>query len=127
MKRREKRHIRRSALKEPEFKRYFPASWFSSLGSWMLRFLLGWSAWDLTESATWVGIVAALMLAPAFVLSPFFGILSDRVNPRHGLILSMVVHGVIGLVGSLTLFFTVYDTAVSIGACACYGCSDIGS
>ena len=121
MKRREKRHIRRSALKEPEFKRYFPASWFSSLGSWMLRFLLGWSAWDLTESATWVGIVAALMLAPAFVLSPFFGILSDRVNPRHGLILSMVVHGVIGLVGSLTLFFTVYDTAVLLGLALAMG------
>lgn len=70
----------------------------------MLRFLLGWSAWDLTESATWVGIVAALMLAPAFVLSPLFGIVSDRVNPRHGLIVSMAVHGAIGLAGAVCLF-----------------------
>ena len=51
----EKRQVRRSALKEPPFLRYFPASWFSSLGSWMVRFLLGWSAWEITHSASWVG------------------------------------------------------------------------
>ncbi len=112
MESREKRHVRRSALAEPHFKRYFPASWFSSLGSWMLRFLLGWSAWDLTESGTWVGVVAALMLAPAFVLSPLFGILSDRINPRHGLIASMLIHGFIGLAGALSLFSGTYDLTV---------------
>ena len=101
--RREKRQVRHSALTQPEFRRYFPASWFSSLGSWMLRFLLGWSAWDLTESATWVGIVAALMLGPAFILSPLFGIVSDRVNPRYGLIVSMLIHALIALVGGVSL------------------------
>ena len=100
MKRREKRQVRRSALNEVAFRRYFPASWFSSLGSWMLRFLLGWSAWDLTASASWVGITAALMLAPALLLSPWFGILSDRINPRYGLVASMLVHGIIALGGA---------------------------
>lgn len=109
---RETRQVRRSALKEPAFRRYFPASWFSSLGSWMLRFLLGWAAWDLTESATWVGVVAALMLAPAFVLSPLFGILSDRVNPRHGLIASMMIHGLIALAGWLSMWLAVFDLGV---------------
>lgn len=103
MERREKRQVRRSALGQTAFRRYFPASWFSSLGAWMLRFLLGWSAWDLTASATWVGITAALMLGPALVLSPWFGILSDRVNPRHGLVISMMVHALIALGGALAL------------------------
>lgn len=98
---RETRQVHHSALSEPAFRRYFPASWFSSLGSWMLRFLLGWSAWDLTGSATWVGIVAALMLGPAFLLSPYFGVLSDRVNPRFGLMVSMGVHAGISLSGAL--------------------------
>lgn len=111
MESREKRQVHRSALGEPAFRRYFPASWFSSLGSWMLRFLLGWSAWSLTESATWVGVVAALMLAPAFVLSPLFGIVSDRVNPRHGLIVSMLVHGLTGLAGGLSLVAGAFDLA----------------
>jgi MFS family permease len=67
----------------------------------MLRFLLGWSAWELTGSSTWVGVVAALMLAPAFLLSPYFGVLSDRINPRYGLIASMVIHAGISLGGAI--------------------------
>lgn len=106
---REKRQIHRSALADQRFRRYYPASWFSSLGAWLLRFLLGWSAWELTHSATWVGIVGALMLAPALLLSPWFGILSDRVNPQRGLQLSMVLHNVIALAGALTTYWDLYD------------------
>jgi predicted MFS family arabinose efflux permease len=98
---REKRQVHRSALADPRFRRYYPASWFSSLGAWLLRFLLGWSAWELTQSATWVGIVGALMLAPALLLSPWFGILSDRVNPRRGLQISMMLHNAIALAATL--------------------------
>ena len=114
-----RRQVHRSALTEARFRRYFPASIFSSLGSWMLRFLLGWSAWDLTASATWVGIVAALMLVPTFVLSPYFGVLSDRVNPRYGLMVSMLVHAMISLIGGLASLFDSYSlTTLLILACA---------
>jgi len=116
---RERRQVHRSALTEARFRRYFPASIFSSLGSWMLRFLLGWSAWDLTASATWVGIVAALMLVPTFVLSPYFGVLSDRVNPRYGLMVSMLVHAMISLTGGLASLFDSYSlTTLLVLACA---------
>lgn len=112
MERREKRQVRQSALNEVAFRRYFPASWFSSLGSWMLRFLLGWSAWELTASASWVGITAALMLAPALLLSPWFGIVSDRINPRHGLVVSMLVHGLIALGGAVALWAGAFGTPI---------------
>ncbi len=106
---RDTRQVHRSALSDPRFRRYYPASWFSSLGAWLLRFLLGWSAWDLTQSATWVGLVGALMLAPAFFLSPWFGILSDRVNPRQGLLLSMLLHSFIALTGAVTSATGTYE------------------
>jgi len=109
--RREKRQVHRSALADQRFRRYYPASWFSSLGAWLLRFLLGWSAWELTESATWVGVVGALMLAPALLLSPWFGIFSDRINPLRGLQLSMMLHGTIALLGALTTYWGLYDRA----------------
>ena len=109
---RETRQVHRSALSDPRFRRYYPASWFSSLGAWLLRFLLGWSAWELTESATWVGLVSALMLAPALLLSPWFGILSDRVNPRQGLRLSMMLHGSIAMLGAVATWTGTYDRAV---------------
>ena len=61
----------------------------------MARFLLGWSAWDLTGSASWVGVVAATMLLPTFLLSPIFGIVSDRINPRDGLVTTVALFGLI--------------------------------
>ena len=78
----------------------------------MLRFLLGWSAWELTASASWVGITAALMLAPALLLSPWFGIVSDRINPRHGLVVSMLVHGLIALGGAVALWAGAFGTPI---------------
>ena len=98
----------RSAFASTTYRRYFPSAVFSTLGSWLLRFLLGWSAWELTESATWVGVVAGLTLAPALVLSPLFGIISDRINPRNGLLLTIALHalfsGVAGAAVALDAF-----------------------
>lgn len=78
----------------------------------MLRFLLGWNAWELTQSALWVGIVSALMLAPALILSPYFGVQSDRINPRHGLMWSMLIHGAIALSGALAGYLGILNVAV---------------
>jgi MFS family permease len=94
-----------SAFSERAYRRYFPASCLSTLGSWIVRFLLGWSAWELTHSAFWVGVTAALMLLPTFVLSPIFGILSDRINPRNGLLVSIGLHGLISLVAGLASLY----------------------
>lgn len=85
----------------------------------MLRFLLGWNAWILTESALWVGITGALMLAPALLFSPYFGVQSDRVNPRHGLMLSMLIHGAIAITGAVTTLlgaFTLLTLLLLAGA-----------
>ena len=92
----------RSAFAAAAYRRYFPGSVCSTLGSWTLRFLMGWSAWDLTESATWVGVVAGLMLAPALLLSPLFGIVSDRINPRNGLLLTISLHAALAGVAGIT-------------------------
>lgn len=88
-----------SALREPLYRRYFVATCQSTLASWMVRFSLGWLAWDFTESAFWVGVTSAAMLLPTFVLSPIFGVLSDRISPRNGLLFTLTSQALIaGLV-----------------------------
>jgi predicted MFS family arabinose efflux permease len=49
------------------------------------------------------------MLAPALFLSPWFGILSDRINPRQGLLLSMLLHSFIALTGAVTTATGTYE------------------
>lgn len=95
------RQKHQSALSVPVFRRYFPASCLSTFGGWIVRFLLGWSAWELTHSALWVGVVAGLMLAPSFLLSPVFGIVSDRTNPRNGLIVTVFLQALIACAGGV--------------------------
>jgi MFS family permease len=48
---------------------------------WMQRVGIGWLAWELTHSPTWLGAVAAADLAPMLVLAPFAGAITDRGNP----------------------------------------------
>ncbi len=109
----------RSAFASRHYRLYFPSAIFSTLGSWTLRFLLGWSAWDLTESATWVGVVAGLMLAPALVLSPLFGIVADRINPRNGLFLTVSAHALMAVAAGVAVYAGAFNLpvllAVSLG------------
>lgn len=102
----------RSAFAEPLYRRYFVSSCFSTFAGWLLRFLLGWSAWDLTQSALWVGVVAGLMLLPTFVLSPIFGIISDRINPRNGLLVTLGCQAAVAAATAATLAAELFSLPV---------------
>jgi predicted MFS family arabinose efflux permease len=86
--------------------RLFNATLVPTLTSqWAQRTGIGWLAWDLTHSPTWLGIIAAADLLPAVVLSPFAGALADRSVPVrmmrvtqgifliHGLVLWLLTAG----------------------------------
>ena len=47
-----------------------------------MRILIGWLAWELTGSASFVGWIAALSLLPTLFLGPFFGVLVDRASVK---------------------------------------------
>jgi MFS family permease len=111
-----------SAFSVPLFRRYFPASCLSTMGGWIVRFLLGWSAWELTHSALWVGIVAGLMLFPAIVLSPVFGIVSDRINPRNGLIITVALQALIACAAGVAVLLDWYSLPWLLGLAALIGC-----
>ena len=74
------------ALAHPAFRAYLAGNFAGLNGMWILRIAMGWLAWDLTGSAAITGLVAFLNFAPTLVSGPVFGVLADRIDPRHGLV-----------------------------------------
>jgi MFS family permease len=52
----------------------------SLLGTWIQRMAMGWLAWELTKSGTWLGLVAFADLAPTVITAPIAGAFADRVD-----------------------------------------------
>jgi predicted MFS family arabinose efflux permease len=115
------RRPRRSALTSRLFRRYFGASCFSTVGTWITRFLLGWTTWDLTHSALWVGIISAVMLLPTFLLSPVFGVISDRISARNGMLCTMSIQAVIGATAALVQMQDQFSISWLVAIAACIG------
>ncbi len=70
----------RRALENRNFRIFTLGNVVSNLGTWVQRMAVGWLAWQLTESGTWLGIVAFSDLFPTIVLAPLTGAVADRVD-----------------------------------------------
>src|SRR6056297_1855139 len=71
------------AFRDRQFTRFFVGVFFAVQAIWVQRVTLAWLAWERTGSAGFVGLVAALGLAPTLVAGPFFGVMADRVDIRR--------------------------------------------
>ena len=71
-----------SAFNFRDFRLYLLGNLFAINVLWMQRVTIGWIAWDLTKSATFVGFIAFINFAPAIITGPLFGVLIDRVNVK---------------------------------------------
>lgn len=74
------------AFQYRNFRRVYPASLASNLGSWAQFVAQDWLVLELTGSAFLLSIVATLQLAPALFLSVPSGALADRYHKRFILI-----------------------------------------
>ncbi|CTQ48848.1 MFS transporter [Jannaschia donghaensis] len=74
-----------SALRHTGFRAYFLAAVPLVQALWAQRVTIGWLAWDLSGSAAFVGLIAALSLAPSILAGPVFGVLVDRTDIRRAL------------------------------------------
>lgn len=66
------------ALENRQFRRYTIGSAVSLCGTWIQRVALGWLAWELTKSGTWLGLVVFADLFPTILVSPLAGAVADR-------------------------------------------------
>ena len=88
-----------SALNSRNFRLYLAGNLFALNAMWMLRIIVGWLAWDLTGSASFVGLIALVYFLPTMCLGPLFGVLIDRSDVRRAAIIvqSLFLTAALGL------------------------------
>ncbi len=74
------------ALASPNFRLYYAGQAVSMIGTWVQSLALMWLAYGLSGSTWFTGLVGFLNSAPYLVLSPFAGVLGDRLDRRRILI-----------------------------------------
>ena len=72
-------HIFR-ALKHRDFRIFMTGQTLSQIGVWMQRVGVGGFTWELTHSATWLGLMSLADFVPAMFIGSLSGALADRVN-----------------------------------------------
>ncbi|WGD28311.1 MFS transporter [Ancylobacter sp. WKF20] len=89
---------------------YAVAQAISSSGTWMQRLGIGWLAWDMTHSASWVGAMALTEVVAALWVAPLAGAITDRSNAfRLNLLFQCC-----GIAVSLALFLVTATGAMTI-------------
>jgi MFS family permease len=70
-------------FRDRDYALYALGNTVSSLGMWAQRVGVGWLSWDLSHSASWVGLVSLAQFLPLIFLAPLFGGLLDRCDPKR--------------------------------------------
>lgn len=79
------------ALQYRNFRLFFAGQSVSLIGTWIQRIAVGWLVYRLTHSAFLLGVAGFAGQAPSLVLAPLAGVLADRWNRHHLLILTQVL------------------------------------
>jgi len=74
------------ALHHQNYRLFFGGQGISLIGTWMQQIAMSWLVYRMTQSAFLLGVVGFLGQIPAFFLSPFAGVLSDKWN-RHRILI----------------------------------------
>ena len=75
-----------AALSHRDFRIVWGGTFASNIGTWMQNVLLGAYGYELTHSASFVGLLFFAQLGPLLVLAPLGGVLADLVDRRRLLI-----------------------------------------
>ena len=70
------------AFRHRDFAVFWTAAAISNGGAWMQVVALPALLFDMTDSSTWLGLASLASLLPAVVLTPFAGVLADRISRR---------------------------------------------
>ena len=92
------------ALANPVYRRYWFGHTLAAVGRWMKRTAVGWLTWELTESPSWLGIVATADVVPMVLFSILAGAIADRVGLMRIVKLSQILAGSVAALFATLIF-----------------------
>lgn len=75
------------ALRNRNYRLFFSGQCISVTGTWIQQVALNWLVYSLTKSALLMGVIMFAGSIPSLFLSPLAGVMIDRVNKYHVLIM----------------------------------------
>lgn len=87
-----------AAFRQPNYRIFQTGSVVSLIGIWIHRVASGWLTWELTGSGAWLGLMAFADLFPSFLLTPFGGVLADRMDRRRMFFVTQAIQMAIAVV-----------------------------
>jgi len=80
-----------TVLRKRDMRVYLTGNGVSLIGDWMQQTAQAWVVWQLTHSATALGVVAFFSQIPFFLFGPWVGVVSDRYDRRRILLVTQVL------------------------------------
>jgi MFS family permease len=77
-----------SAMRHRNFQLYFGGQLISNIGTWMQIIAQGWVVYQIGHSELTLGLVAFASAIPVLLISPWAGVVVDRVSRRNLLIMT---------------------------------------
>lgn len=93
------------ALKYKNYKLFFFGQCISLIGTWIQQIAINWLVYSLTGSALLMGVIVFSATLPSLILSPFAGVLVDRINKYKALIIIQILFMVQAFVLALLTTF----------------------
>lgn len=78
------------SLQYRNYRLFFVGQSISLMGTWIQRITIPWLVYHLTNSVLLLGVVGFAGQIPTFLIAPFAGVITDRVNRYHLLILTQI-------------------------------------
>ncbi len=115
------------SLRNPNYRRYAAGGVVSNTGTWMQRVAQDWLVLQLTaNSAAALGITTGLQFLPFLLLSPFAGLVADRIPKRRllqmtnvGMAVPALLLGILAVTGTAQIWH-VYVLATALGVASAF-------
>jgi MFS family permease len=93
-----RRGTAQAALRNRDFRIFWGGTFASNIGTWMQNVLLGAFGYELTGSATFVGILFFAQLGPLLFMANLGGVLADVVDRRKLLVITQLEQLILSVV-----------------------------